>query len=284
MTKTTDIPAFVAGKRRTPVIAGIGQIANKDDERILHPMELLEAAARLALDDAGIPAQRIGAVLATPLSVYSPDDPSLLLAERLALAPGLRKVTGYSGAAPQKLIAQACQAIIAGELDAVLVVGGIADASVRRAIRAGTAPPAPPTSRWSQGSGPLIDGLRDSRHLYYAHVPEMAAGAGMPSAYFALVESALEQGLAPTEHRAALGHLLAPFTEAAAKRPELAWFPAPRERQRDRRADPAEPAGRRALHQIDVLVPDRRPRRGARHRRSAGRHHGRPPAHRRQRQ
>lgn len=218
----------MAGKHRTPVIAGIGQVANKDNERIVHPMELLEAAARLALDDAGIPAHRVGAVLATPLSVYSPDDPSLMLAERLDLPPGLRKVTGYTGAAPQHLIAQACQAIMAGEMDAVLIVGGIADASVRRAVRAGVAPPAPPTSRWSQGSGPMLDGLKDSRHLYYAHVPEMAAGAGMPSAYFALVESALEQGMAPVVHRESLGRLLAPFTAAAAKRPDLAWFPAAR--------------------------------------------------------
>jgi acetyl-CoA C-acetyltransferase len=214
------------------VIAGIGQVANKDDERIVHPMELLEAAARMALDDAGIAPARVGGVLATPLSVYSPDDPSLLLAGRLDLPAGLRTVTSYTGAAPQHLIAQACQAIYDGEADAVLIVGGIADASVRRARRAGLPLPAPPTSRWSQGSAPPIDGLKDSRHLYFPHVPEMAAGAGMPSAYFALVESAMETarqpGISPAEHRASLGRLLAPFTEAAAKRPELAWFPAPR--------------------------------------------------------
>ena len=80
VTAAADIPAFIPGRRRIPVIAGIGQVANKDDERIVHPMELLEAAARMALDDAGIAPARIGGVLATPLSVYSPDDPSLLLA------------------------------------------------------------------------------------------------------------------------------------------------------------------------------------------------------------
>lgn len=228
MTSAADIPAYVPGKRRLPVIAGIGQVANKDDERIVHPMELLEAAARQALDDAGIPPARVGGVLATPLSVYSPDDPSLLLASRLDLPSGLRTVTGYTGAAPQHLIAQACQAIAAGEADAVLIVGGIADASVRRARRAGLPLPAPPTSRWSQGSAPPIDGLRDSRHLYFPHVPEMAAGAGMPSAYFALVESAMEHGTSPAAHRASLGALMAPFTATAAKRPELAWFPTPR--------------------------------------------------------
>jgi acetyl-CoA C-acetyltransferase len=232
VTAPADIPAFVPGGRRTPVIAGIGQIANKDDDRIVHPMELLEAAARMALDDAGITPARVGGVLATPLSVYSPDDPSLLLASRLGLQAGLRTVTSYTGAAPQHLIAQACQAIYDGEADAVLIVGGIADASVRRARRAGLPLPAPPTSRWSQGSAPPIDGLKDSRHLYFPHVPEMAAGAGMPSAYFALVESAMEtmagQGISPAEHRASLGRLLAPFTDAAARRPDLAWFPSPR--------------------------------------------------------
>ncbi len=228
VTVATEIPAFVPGHRRTPVIAGIGQVANKDDDRVVHPMDLIESAARLALADAGIEPARVGGVLATPLSVYSTDDPSLLLASRLDLPAGLRRVTGYSGAAPQKLIAQACQAIADGQADAVLIVGGIADASVRRARRAGIEPPAPPTSRWSQGSTPPTAGLRDVRRLSYADVPEMAAGAGLPSAYFALVESALEAGKAPNVHREALGRLLAPFTETAARRPELAWFPTAR--------------------------------------------------------
>jgi acetyl-CoA C-acetyltransferase len=211
----------------TPVIAGVGQVANKDDDRIVHPVDLLEAAARLALNDGGIPAHRVGAVFATPLSTYSEADPSLLLAERLGLAPGLRFVSGYSGAGPQRLIAQACQAIDEGTVDAVLVVGGIADASVRRARRQGVEAPAPPTSRWSQGtSAPVHQGSeRGFSRSYLKSVPEMAAGAGMPSSYFALVESSLGQGLEPAVHRDALGRLLAPFTEVAASRPDLAWFP-----------------------------------------------------------
>lgn len=40
---------------RSPVIAGLAQVANKDDGRIVHPMDLLEEAARLALDDASVP-------------------------------------------------------------------------------------------------------------------------------------------------------------------------------------------------------------------------------------
>jgi acetyl-CoA C-acetyltransferase len=227
MTSWNAMPRNSSLSQSTPVISGVGQVANKDDERIVHPVDLLEAAALLALSDAGIPAYRIGGVLATPLSTYSEADPSRLLAARLGLPPGLRTVSSYSGAAPQQLIAQACKAITDGTVDAVLVVGGIADASVRRARQQGIEPPAPPTSRWSQGtSAPVFQGVERGRGGgYHRHVPEIAAGAGLPSGYFALVESALRQGQEPAAQREALGRLLAPFTEVAAARPELAWFP-----------------------------------------------------------
>ena len=51
------------------------------------------------------------------------------------------------------------------------------------------------------------------------------SGAGMPSAFFALVDSALGAGADPMSRQTALGMLLAPFTEVAALRPHLAWFP-----------------------------------------------------------
>jgi acetyl-CoA C-acetyltransferase len=223
------MPHNISAPPHQPVIAGVGQVANKDDSRIAHPVDLLEEAARLALSDAGIPAHRVGGVLATPLSTFSEADPSLLLADRLGLAPGLRSMSGYSGAAPQRLIAQACRAILDGTVDAVLVVGGIADASVRRARRQGVEPPAPPTSRWSQGTGaPTHNAVELGDDRQYRRVPEMAAGAGMPSSYFALVESSLAVGLEPAAHREALGRLLAPFTEVAAGWPDVAWFPSPR--------------------------------------------------------
>jgi acetyl-CoA C-acetyltransferase len=213
---------------RGPVIAGVGQVANKDPERILHPVDLLGAAARIALDDAGITADRVDGVLATPLSVYSREDASISLAARLDLRPGLRFVSGYSGAAPQQLIAQACQAITDGTAEVILVAGGIADASVRNAHRLGLEPPAPPTSRWSQGSKRPKRAYTDVRGDFSTYVPEIAAGAGLPSAYFALVESALAQGQDPDAHRGALGELLAGFSRVAAQRPDVAWFPTAR--------------------------------------------------------
>ena len=151
-----------------------------------------------------------------------------MVAERLGIPAGVRQVSNYSGAAPQKLIAQACRAILAGETDAMLVVGGIADASVRRARDLGIAPPAPPTSHWSQGSAHSPDLPRRMAGAFTEYTPEVAAGALMPSSYFALVESAFAAGRPAAEHRAELGRMLSPFTEVASRRPELAWFPTPR--------------------------------------------------------
>lgn len=210
--------------RITPVIAGAAQVANKDEERLLHPVELIGQAARLALDEAGVAPDRVGGVLATPLTVFDTDNAAELVAERLGLAPGLRVESTYSGAAPQALLAQACREVAAGALDAVLVVGGIADASVRRARQKGVEPPAPPTSVWSQGSKG-VDHQRVRQPAWRSSSAEGAAGASLPSAIFALAESALAAGVDPAVHRARLGEMLAPFTAAAARRPDVAWFP-----------------------------------------------------------
>lgn len=211
-----------------PVVVGVGQVANKDPDRLVHPVELLDEAARAAFADAGAdPRDRIGAVYSAPLSVFSDDDGGAMLAERLGLPPGERHRSRYSGAGPQHHLAHACRAIAAGDLAAALLVGGIADASVRNARRLGVAPPAPPTSVWSQGSDG-VQGERIDESRYHRHFSaEQGAGAAMPSSYFAVVESALAAaaGRGFDEHRRWLGRLLAPFTEVAARRPDVAWFP-----------------------------------------------------------
>jgi acetyl-CoA C-acetyltransferase len=210
-----------------PVIAGVAQRANHDDERIVHPVELLEEATRAALAEAGVRPERVGAVLATPLSIFTDDDAGVLLADRLGMPAGIRLESRYSGAAPQRLLAEACRVVADGTVDVALVVGGIADASVKRARQLGIDPPAPPTSMWSQGSG----GVRDARlraPSFEGFTAEGASGAGLPAHFFALIESSLGGGLDPAVHRARLGMLLAPFTEVAARRPGVAWFPRPR--------------------------------------------------------
>jgi acetyl-CoA C-acetyltransferase len=221
-----------------PVLVGVGQVSNKDPDRLVHPVDLLEEAARAALADARADLRdRIGAVYAAPLSVFSEAQGGPMLAERLGLPAGARHQSRYSGAGPQKNIAHAAREIAEGRLDAALVVGGIADASVRNARHRGVEPPAPPTSVWSQGSdGVDLERLGGWERPFSA---EGAAGAQMPSSYFAVLASALAAaaGHSAAEHRRWLGELLAPFTQVAASRPELAWFP--EARTADAIAEPA---------------------------------------------
>lgn len=212
-----------------PVIAGTGQVANKDEERIVHPMTLVEQATRAALAAAGAHPSAVQALYTTPLSALDDVDSSALLAAALGARPGPRVVSSYSGAAPQRLLAEACRAVAAGEVELAVVAGGIADASVRRARRAGMEPPAPPTSVWSQGSAaPPVPHRRDWGPAY---IPEVAAGAGLPAAYFALVQSVVDGRSPLGERTAALGRAMAPFSAVAARRPQLAWFATERSAQ-----------------------------------------------------
>ena len=222
----------MAQRGARPVIVGIGQVANKDPEHFVHPVALLEEATSRAVGDAGADVlPHVGLVLSSPLSVFSEDDGGAMVADRVGIAPGLRVQGSYSGAGPQRMLAQACRAVAAGEVDAALVVGGIADASVRNARRAGVEPPAPPTSMWSQGTDGMDSGRlefeRVEKYRHAGYMAEGAAGAQLPAAIFALVESALahRNGRGPAEEREWLGHLMAPFTAVAARRPDLAWLP-----------------------------------------------------------
>ena len=209
--------------RITPAVTGTGQVANKDEDRILHPMALVEEAARLALDRAGARPEDVDAIFTTPLSAIAASDPAQALGEALGAGPGPRVVSLYSGAAPQELLAAACQAVAQGHSRVALVAGGIADASVRRARSAGVQAPAPPTSVWSQGSAARHE--MPQREWGPEYIPEAAAGAGFPSSYFALVQSVMDGMLPLDQRRAALAQLLAPFTGVAARRPDVAWFP-----------------------------------------------------------
>lgn len=212
-----------------PVIIGVGQIANKDPERIVHPSELMRQAALAAAADSQSHAlAHIDAVRSAPLSVFGEEHGGRMVAELLGLPAGARIQWEYSGAGPQKHLAAACEEITRGDLEAVLLIGGIADASYRNASRRGVAPPAPPTSVWSQGSDGTAD-LQPNRRFKW-DAAEVDAGVVLPAAYFALVESVISARRGPdaAAHRAHLGALLAGFTEVAARRPDLAWFPVAR--------------------------------------------------------
>ena len=122
--------------RRSPVVACSAQVANKDDDRIVHPMDLIEDAARLALDAAGIKPESVQGIFTTPLSSLSDLDAADLLGTRIMADTGPRVVSGFSAAAPQSLLAEACVAVARGDIDVAVVAGGVGDASIRPASTA----------------------------------------------------------------------------------------------------------------------------------------------------
>lgn len=219
---------------RTPVLVGVAQLANKDEDRILHPVELIAEAVEAAVVDARADRRlldAVGKVYATPLSVFSEDDAARMIVERFALDVRDTFESRYSGASPQRMVSDACARIASGEMDAALVVGGVAEASVKRARQRGIEPPAPPTAMWSQGSS----GDRGEHRMREGFRPgsrfaEMHTGGQLPVHMFSMLESAFAAaaGRSASEHREHLGRLMAGFTEVAASRPDLAWFPTAR--------------------------------------------------------
>jgi acetyl-CoA C-acetyltransferase len=212
----------------TPVIIGVGQVTDTGDA-LNTPTGLTVAALAAAEADAGVAVRdRLDALFCTPSTVFAGDHPADQLAAALGIAPTTRVASTFSGAGPLKLLAQACAAVTSGARVA-LVGGAIADASVKRAARRGVELPAPPAAPWSQGTKGRPDDTpeADVRHFRGA---ETAAGISLPAEIFALIESvfAHEMGHDPVTHRAALGHLMAPFTTVAASHPDRAWFPVAR--------------------------------------------------------
>jgi acetyl-CoA C-acetyltransferase len=144
------------------------------------------------------------------------DDPPRRLVERLDVAPRKRRYSGAGGTTPLVLVAEAAQAILRGELDVALVVGGECLATNRAIRKAGERP------AWSH---------RDPERRPFPfdapfHPAEVAHDVFQAWLTFALWDVAwrAHRGIAPDAHRKALGELFAPMTRIAAANPD-AWFP-----------------------------------------------------------
>lgn len=205
---------------RAPVIVGVGQLTNRPPA-IVEPLDLMEQAARLAAQDAGAAVlDRVESVQVVNVLSWSYPDPAASLAGRLGLPDGERVSTTIGGNTPQWLVARACDRIAAGERDAVLVVGAEALESVRQAGRQGI-----DLARGDRSAPSTATVVGDDRSGIGP--AEMTAGVMAPAMLYPLFESAIaaRAGRSPDEQRAWLGRFMAPFTEVAARHPDLAWFP-----------------------------------------------------------
>ncbi len=204
---------------RRPVLVGVGQITDRPDDprRGLEPLALMEAAARAALDDAGLVASAPDTVAVVTNVFHDYGDTATMLAARLGAAPRRALVTTWGGNTPLTLLSHLCDEIAAGRIDVALVAGGEAGGTMRALGRAGITPAwTPPTETSVPRFGDMRYGTSDleSRH-----------GGREAFVTFALIESAYRaaRGLSLADAQAEMGAFAARCTAVAAANP-YAWF------------------------------------------------------------
>ena len=220
---------------RTPVIVGVGQVADPidaEDYQAWSPVEVGAEAARRALQDAGLDGAVVDTVVAlrqfeasTPIS-HAPLGRSTnvprSIANRIGADPVRAVLEVVGGQAPQKLVAEMGEELQAGRAEVALIVGAEAMSSARHL--AGEGQP-----DWNESpDGDLEDrgyGLRGVTTLTQVRHGLMDA----PSQY-ALLEHARRGrlGLDRAAYARSMGELFAPFTEIAATNP-FAAAPVPRD-------------------------------------------------------
>lgn len=199
-------------------MVGTGQILGRDGSA--SALELAAGAAQLALDQAPGLRARVQVVSVVNIMSRAGTAPAAHLARRLGLAPTRTEVTTVGGNAPQWLVTRAASAIAAGELEGTLIVGAEAQHAARVHGVTGAPPVEGDGAAEDHGPDPVVGDGRAG-----VGAAELSVGLVAPVHVYALFESVIAHraGRTPAEHRAALGALMAPFTEVAAGH-RTAWF------------------------------------------------------------
>ncbi len=208
----------------TPVIVGVGQVANRnrDPESAPEPLDLMEEAALRAQADAAAKGllEHLDTVYVPNILSWAYTDPAGYLAARIGARPAEQGYTCIGATAPQWFTVRAAERIARGLSEVALVCGAEAMHTLRAAARSGRTLP------WRIcGEPPATIG--DKREPQSAL--EVAYDLLLPLHLYALYENRLryEEGLTLEEHRRRLGGLCASLSRVASTNP-YAWFPEPR--------------------------------------------------------
>lgn len=208
---------------RTPVIVGVGQVKQQLDDvsEAMEQYELMVEAVRRAADDAGAPAL-LAAIdrLLVIGGMWRYPDPGRLIADAVGAADASTFLTAMGGNMPQACVSDACERVLAGLDDVVVVTGGEAVYSKNKLRKQGrdlgrTGYDLPPAEFFGS------DVTMSSEH-------ERSRGFEIPTVVYPLFESAVRfaAGRSPAEHRAVLGELWADFNAVAVANP-YAWVRTP---------------------------------------------------------
>ena len=183
-------------------------------------LELAARAARRCLDGAPGVEARIQLVSVVDMMSEAPPAPAAALARHLRLEPERTEVTTVGGNSPQWLVNRAATAVAAGELQGALVVGAESQRSAK--LHGSNQPPRCVHTDEDAGPGrdPGPDAMVGDDRSGVGGA-ELSVGLVAPVHVYALFESVIARrvGHTPAQHRAALGALMAPFTEVAVEEP-----------------------------------------------------------------
>lgn len=206
---------------RTPCVIGVAQRTwhLSGEEWAPEPVEMQAEVVAAACADA-----RAGGDLAAAVDgldvvycmTWPYDDPVGRLAERCGIAPARGEYSGIGGTVPQQLLGAAAGRMWAGESEVELVTGAEALDTARRMRKVGLKP------SWSHRH-PDPPPFPFEAPFHPAELAHEVLQAWLTFAVRDIARRAA-RGTGPAAHRAALGALLAPFTEVAAANPH-AWFP-----------------------------------------------------------
>ncbi|MGQ4618900.1 acetyl-CoA acetyltransferase [Nocardia sp. R7R-8] len=217
----------------TPVLVGVGQVAERIDDaeyRGLSPVQLAAAAADRALEDAGAAdrdavRRRVDTVAGVrQFEISGPEARAPLgrsdnfprsVADRLGIDPRHAILEVAGGQSPQHLVTEMCRRIAGNDgIEVALVFGSEAISTVRHLAGQDVRP-----DFTEHRGGPLDDRGYGLSGLVQGYLTRHGL-ADNPSQY-ALCENARRSrlGLSRQEYLRRIGELFAPFTGVAAKNP-----------------------------------------------------------------
>lgn len=216
----------------TPVIVGVGQIVerlNAPDYEGLTAVELASRAVERAMvqcgQDVAFSINSMTVIRTFPDSVPKelqpllapfgwPDNFAGCVADRLGFKDVIVSHSGACGYEPQKWIGIYGQQIAEGKIQAAVICGAEAIATMRKAKADGL------SLDWSQSSDyPVIDGGMDTDFMTESEL--IRHRAQVPTAVYPLLEQArrLQLDMSFEAYAREMGELLAPFSEVAATNP-----------------------------------------------------------------
>jgi acetyl-CoA C-acetyltransferase len=220
---------------RTPIIVGVGQIADpidSPDYRRLSAVGLAAEAARIAVEDAGIEPTTIDTVagvrqfeISTPRAqapLGRSDNYPRSVARRIGADPGRAVLEVVGGQSPQHLITEFARAIAHGEAETVVIFGSEAISTTRALAGRDDAPDFTETVGGQlddRGFG--LEGLTSPAQVEHGLTDAPSQYALFDNARRARTKQSRDQ------YAAEIGDLFAPFTTVAAANPLAA---APTER------------------------------------------------------